>query len=239
MRIIAVTAAILALCVGAEAQIADFTPQTPLIGALLHNDAAGARRLLEQGADPNQGRFVGLSPVLLAVMRQDVELVRLMVDKGADLTVRDRSGSTRADVGGVQRSRRRRHGRRAAETRRRSRSGEQHRRDRADLGPSAGRDARRGRSAEGWGVRHAAGEGGRAESPLAAAAERRPVPAGIGLPVVPSQRAAPDGDRDRAEPWPGDRRAGRARGCRGHRVDAAIGRQRGAGQSRPHPRSAD
>lgn len=94
MRIVAVTAAILALCVGAEAQIADFTPQTPLIGALLHNDAAGARRLLERGADPNEGRFVGLSPVLLAVIRQDVELVRLMVAKGADLTVRDRSGST-------------------------------------------------------------------------------------------------------------------------------------------------
>ena len=94
MRIVAVTMVLLALGVAAEAQIADFTPQTPLIGALLHNDAAEARRLLEQGADPNHGRFVGFPPVFLAVARQDVELVRLMSAKGADLTVRDRSGST-------------------------------------------------------------------------------------------------------------------------------------------------
>jgi hypothetical protein len=43
------------LAVGLQAQIPDFTPQTPLIGALLHNDATEAVRLLRQGADPKGG----------------------------------------------------------------------------------------------------------------------------------------------------------------------------------------
>ncbi len=94
MKVIATTAGILMLMVGLQAQIPDFTPQTPLIGALLHNDAAEAIRLLREGVDPNEGRFGGLPPVILAAARQDVELVRLMVAKGADPNVRDRSGST-------------------------------------------------------------------------------------------------------------------------------------------------
>jgi hypothetical protein len=94
MKILATILAVGALTVGLQAQIADFTPQTPLIGALLHNDVAEAKRLLERGADPNEGRFVGFPPVLLAIVRQDLELLRLMVIKGADLNVRDRSGST-------------------------------------------------------------------------------------------------------------------------------------------------
>src|SRR5262249_48320546 len=82
------------LPLGLPAQIADFTPQTPLIGALLHNDVAEAKRLLEHGADPNQGRLVGFPPLFLAIVRQDLDLVRSMAAKGADLNCRDRSGST-------------------------------------------------------------------------------------------------------------------------------------------------
>src|SRR5262245_1267907 len=77
-----------------SAQVPDFTPQTPLIGALLHNDAGEARRLLERGADPNEGRFIGFPPLFLAIQRQDATLVRLMIAQGADLHARDRSGST-------------------------------------------------------------------------------------------------------------------------------------------------
>src|SRR5215467_2025218 len=76
------------------AQIPDFTPPTPLIGALMHNDLAEARRLLEKGADPNQGQFVGFPPLFLAVTRQDLPLLRLMIAKGADLNARDASGAT-------------------------------------------------------------------------------------------------------------------------------------------------
>lgn len=74
-------------------QVPDFTPQTPLIGAILHNNRAEAKRLLKSGANPNEGSFAGFSPLLLAITRQDVELLRLMVDKGADLKARDKSGS--------------------------------------------------------------------------------------------------------------------------------------------------
>jgi N-acyl-D-amino-acid deacylase len=78
----------------AHAQIPDFTPQTPLIAALLHNDSAEAARLIARGADPNDGQFFGLSPLLLAVLRQDLPVVRLLASHGADLNARDRSGST-------------------------------------------------------------------------------------------------------------------------------------------------
>lgn len=78
----------------ATAQVTDFTPQTRLIAALVHNDLAEARHLLELGADPNEGRFVGFAPVFLAIQRNDLALVRLMIAKGVDLDVRDPSGST-------------------------------------------------------------------------------------------------------------------------------------------------
>ena len=94
MKVTATAAVILMMFVSLQAQIPDFTPQTPLIGALLHSDAAEAARLLQKGADPNEGRFASLPPVILAAARQDVELVRLMAARGADLNVRDRSGAT-------------------------------------------------------------------------------------------------------------------------------------------------
>jgi hypothetical protein len=60
----------------ATAQVPDFTPRTRLKAPLVHNDLAEARRLLELGADPNEGRFVGFAPVFLAIQRNDLALVR-------------------------------------------------------------------------------------------------------------------------------------------------------------------
>src|SRR5262249_35982534 len=94
MKIVALIVTACALVSAANAQVPDFTPQTPLIGALLHNDAAEANRLLERGADPNEGAFAGMPPFLLAVVRQDLELVRAMAARGANINVRDRSGAT-------------------------------------------------------------------------------------------------------------------------------------------------
>jgi hypothetical protein len=96
MKIAALTMIAFACALSAtlDAQVPDFTPATPLIGALLHNDAAKAKRLLERGADPNEGGFVGMPPLFLAIQRQNLELVRVMAAHGADLGVRDRSGST-------------------------------------------------------------------------------------------------------------------------------------------------
>ena len=94
MKILTMMLTAWALSATASAQVPDFTPQTPLIGALLHNDRSAAKQLLESGADPNEGQFFGMPPVLLAILRQDIDLVRLLKAKGADFTVRDRSGST-------------------------------------------------------------------------------------------------------------------------------------------------
>lgn len=76
----------------APAQIPDFTPETPLIEALMHNDRGKAMRLVEQGVNPTEGRFLGFSPVMLAIIRQDVDLVRLMVAKGADPLATNKAG---------------------------------------------------------------------------------------------------------------------------------------------------
>jgi N-acyl-D-amino-acid deacylase len=83
-----------AVAASASAQIPDFTPQTPLIGAIFHNDLQQARRLLEHGADPNEGRFAGFAPAFMAVQRGHLHLLRLMIARGADLNARDASGST-------------------------------------------------------------------------------------------------------------------------------------------------
>ena len=62
MKILTMMLTVCALSATLSAQVPDFTPQTPLIGALLHNDLAEARRLLESGADPDEGRFAGMPP---------------------------------------------------------------------------------------------------------------------------------------------------------------------------------
>jgi hypothetical protein len=94
MKMLAMIMSACALSAPLNAQVPDFTPKTRLIGALLHNDVAEAKRLLARGDDPNESSFVGMPPIVLAILRQDLDLVRLMIAKGADLDARDRSGST-------------------------------------------------------------------------------------------------------------------------------------------------
>jgi hypothetical protein len=77
-----------------NAQIPDFTPSTPLIGAVMYNDTATAKRLLAEGANPNEKDFFGFKPIFFPTMQQNLELLRIMVAKGADVNVRDASGAT-------------------------------------------------------------------------------------------------------------------------------------------------
>ena len=72
MRIVAMMLAGCALSATVSAQVPDFTPKTPLIGALLHNDGAEARRLIARGDDPNESGFLGMPPLVLAILRQDL-----------------------------------------------------------------------------------------------------------------------------------------------------------------------
>src|SRR5882724_1138317 len=77
-----------------NAQIPDFTPPTPLIAALMHNDTMEAKHLLEKGADPNEGRLLGFSPVFLSVIYQNKAVFDAIVAKRVDLQERDPWGST-------------------------------------------------------------------------------------------------------------------------------------------------
>jgi len=72
----------------------NFTPPTPLYRAILKNDTATAKQLLEQGANPNEGKLAGFPPLFFAVSHHNLELFRAMVAKGADVNAKDASGST-------------------------------------------------------------------------------------------------------------------------------------------------
>jgi len=76
------------------AQVPDFTPPTPLFGAVMHNNTAEAKRLLATGADPNEARLLGFPAVFFPVTFRNLEVFRAMVEKGADVQARDASGST-------------------------------------------------------------------------------------------------------------------------------------------------
>ncbi|MDQ5845090.1 MAG: ankyrin repeat domain-containing protein, partial [Acidobacteriota bacterium] len=80
-----------------------------LVAAIVKNDPAKVKELLQQGADPNYNYPMGLqnqgitSPVLmLAVKVGDAAIVQMLVDKGADVNVRGViSGSERRLVTGT------------------------------------------------------------------------------------------------------------------------------------------
>jgi hypothetical protein len=76
------------------AQIPDFKPPTPLFGAVLRNDTEAVEKLLEQGADPNEGRFFGSPAIILAIINSNPAAVQAMLARGADAKVTDRHGST-------------------------------------------------------------------------------------------------------------------------------------------------
>jgi len=77
---------------GLYAQLPDFTPPTPLLRAILRNDVAGVKRLLSEGADPNEARFAGFPPIFFPVMSQNAEMFHLMLENGADVRLHDHKG---------------------------------------------------------------------------------------------------------------------------------------------------
>jgi hypothetical protein len=89
--------AVLLLCTAAllHAQsIPDFTPPTPLFRSILAGDAAGAKRLIATGTDPNEGRFLGSSPLLIAIGWGHNDIARALIEAGADINVTDPGGGT-------------------------------------------------------------------------------------------------------------------------------------------------
>ena len=68
-------------------------PNTPLLNAVVQNDTAAAEKLLAEGADPNEGRFAGIPPIFFVVMHQNTRLFHAMKAKGADIKVKDKTGT--------------------------------------------------------------------------------------------------------------------------------------------------
>jgi hypothetical protein len=77
-----------------SAQPPDFTPPTPLFGAVLRNDAAALKQVLAGGANPNEGQFLGFKPVFFPIIYQNLDALRAMAEAGADVRVAGPDGAT-------------------------------------------------------------------------------------------------------------------------------------------------
>ena len=69
-------------------------PETPLLGAAASGNTTAVTELLKAGANPNEGRFLGLPAVMFPLMMQNREMFQSFVDANADLQVRDKLGAT-------------------------------------------------------------------------------------------------------------------------------------------------
>src|SRR4051794_29377375 len=94
MQVTRAVMALVGLTISVTAQIPDFTPPTPLLGAILSNNMPEVNRLIAAGADPNEGRFLGASPVVVALLGRNTEMAKLLLSKGADPKATDGAGST-------------------------------------------------------------------------------------------------------------------------------------------------
>ncbi len=68
-------------------------PET-LAEAVASGDVVRAMALLEDGADPNAPRVLGLTPLMRAVNRNDAPMVKVLLDAGAEPTMTDVTGMT-------------------------------------------------------------------------------------------------------------------------------------------------
>ena len=82
-----------ALALNAEG-LPNFTPPTPLFRAVMGADAAEVKRLLDAGANPNEGQFIGASALLLTLRQTEFSLAKTLIDGGADVKAVDAAGST-------------------------------------------------------------------------------------------------------------------------------------------------
>jgi hypothetical protein len=85
---------VLATVLCLPAQIPDFTPPTPLIGAVLGNNTTEVKRLLAAGANPNEGQFFGSPALLWALRHHNAEIVQALITAGANIKATDAGGST-------------------------------------------------------------------------------------------------------------------------------------------------
>jgi len=94
MRTFGVLTAALVAALTLSAQAPDFTPPTPLFGAILQGNTQAVKQTLEQGANPNEGKFLGFAPLFFPIIANNPEIFRALVAKGADVQAKDAVGST-------------------------------------------------------------------------------------------------------------------------------------------------
>ena len=223
-----------ALCATAQ------MPNTPLLNAVVQNDTAAAEKLLAEGADPNEGRFAGIPPIFFVVMHQNTRLFHAMKAKGADIKVKDKTGSNLLMWAAADDSGRGelveellRLGLDPSDTDSKGDNALTWALRRGSDTPAV-RALRKGRSFERADDRAGSGEGDR---PLAE--ERTTVHQGIGLRIVSPPGFAPDGQRDCPDARNSDRRrsfATASQGCDRHVQPPARGDD---ARCRQVPRCAD
>lgn len=79
---------------GAASEPQDAQGNTPLLRAVVHNDVASARQLIDAGADVNAKNAIQDSPYLLAGAEGRLEILELTLAHGADLRSTNRYGGT-------------------------------------------------------------------------------------------------------------------------------------------------
>ncbi|MBI2685846.1 MAG: ankyrin repeat domain-containing protein [Acidobacteria bacterium] len=88
------TAISAALLTALSGQIPDFKPSTPLLGAAFQNDNEAMARLLQSGANPNDGRFFGWTALQIAVVHANNKMAGNLLAHGADIRLTDGNGNT-------------------------------------------------------------------------------------------------------------------------------------------------
>lgn len=88
-----------ALREGASPNARDFYDLSPLLCAVSRHDLEMTRLLLDHGADPNQAKKDGVTPIFLATVfpdpdANDLSLASLLVEKGADVSRPTKYGQT-------------------------------------------------------------------------------------------------------------------------------------------------
>jgi ankyrin repeat protein len=73
-------------------------PDATLADAVVAGDHELARSIVESGADPDEPRRSGLTPLMRAAARDDAAMVEILLDGGADLEATDPGGLTPAHV---------------------------------------------------------------------------------------------------------------------------------------------
>jgi TonB family protein len=86
------------LAAGAQADRRDANGYTPLMGAMLGDNAEYARVLLAAGADPNARTSAGLTALHLAASANAAKAVGVLIAKGADISAQTKAKLTALDL---------------------------------------------------------------------------------------------------------------------------------------------